>query len=102
MATITIALEFELVRQILFWLEEVLDSDNHSTPSDYMFDDYQIETISYNIQKLSVVGIVFARVPQDWHKYKLRSWPTGLKSEGWRFLAAVKDRNAWDKAVDAV
>ncbi len=102
MVTITIALDFELIRQILFRLEDVLDSNGHSIPSDYMFDDYHIETISHNIQRLSDAGIVFARVPQDWHRYKLRSWPTGFKPEGWRFLAAAKDREAWDNAVAAV
>ncbi|MDE0068780.1 MAG: DUF2513 domain-containing protein [Caldilineaceae bacterium] len=102
MPELTIALDFELVRQIVLRLEEVWDSDSHSMPTDYVFDGYRVEIISHNIQKLRDAEIVFARAMENWSPDQVKSWPTGFTPDGWNFLAAAKDDRVWDEAVKTV
>ena len=102
MPVLRIALDFDLARQIVLRLEEVWESDQNSSPADYMFDRFRVETISHNIQKLHDADIVFARAMENWSSDQLRSWPTGFTTEGWEFLTAAKDDRVWDEAVKTV
>jgi len=102
MPELRIALDFDLVRQIVLRLEEVWESDSRSKPTDYKFDGYRVEIISFNIQKLFDAGIVVAQAMQNWSPDQLKSWPTGFTTRGWKFLAAAKDDNTWREAVDTV
>lgn len=102
MPVLRIELDFDLVRQIVLRLEEVWESDSPSRPTDYKFDGYRVEIISFNIQKLFDAGIVVAQAMQNWSPDQLRSWPTGFTSKGWKFLAAAKEDGIWDDAVQTV
>ena len=99
MTTTTIELDFELCRRILLRLEEVLLSGMSSRPSDYNFDGYTLEIISYNIQKLGDANLVSVQMGADWSKDQLRYWPIGFhKFGGIAFLAAAKDEKIWRAA----
>jgi len=102
MPTLRIALDFDLVRQIVLRLEEVWESDSRSKPTDFKFDGYRVEIISHNIKKLFDEGIVVAQAMQNWSPDQLKSWPTGFTTKGWKFLAAAKDDRVWDEAVKIV
>lgn len=103
MPVLRIALDFDLVRQIVLRLEEVWESDQNSSPTDYMFDGFRVEVISHNIQKLYDAGVVFTKALESWEsRDQIRSWPTGFTHDGWKFLAAAKEGEVWDEAVKTV
>ncbi len=103
MPVLRIELDFDLVRQIVLRLEEVWESNQNGSPTDYMFDGFRVEIISHNIQKLYDAGVVFTRALESWEsRDQIRSWPTGFTQEGWEFLAAAKDDKTWREAVDTV
>ena len=103
MTTTTIELDFELCRQIVFSLDEVLLDGRFSRPRDYEFDGYGPEMISYNAEKLGDAKLVRLKTAMNWHRGQLRHWPVWFCSPaGERFLAAAKDEKTWQAALETM
>lgn len=102
MATDVIELDFELCRQMLFRLDQILLDGRLSLPSDYDFDGHGPEIISYNAQALSDAKLVRIKTNMNWTRGQLRYWPVWFSPAGEKFLAAAKDENRWTEAVKTV
>ena len=102
MATDVIELDFELCRQMLFRLDEVLLDRRLSLPRDYEFDGHSPEMISYNAQVLGDAKLVRLKTAMNWTRGQLRFWPVWFSPVGEKFLAAAKDEARWSKAVKTV
>lgn len=95
-------LDFELCRQILFKLGELWDSGTPPSHSDFKFEGYGPENVSYNVSKLVRARLIRTKSPDQYHKNLLTELPTGFTEKGWRFMAAAKDENMWRTAVEVV
>ena len=93
-------LDFELCKKILLRLEELWDNGTHSLPAHYDIDGYNVENISYNIEKLFKGKLIEAKVSQEWKRDQLRIWPIGLTQNGWKFAEAAKCKETWAEAVE--
>ena len=102
MKTTKFEVDFELARMLMLKQEELYDSETSSLPAHFYFEGYTPENISYNIKKLVNAKLITAQVSKEWHRGRLRLWPTGITEHGWEFLAAAKDEERWAKAVEAV
>lgn len=102
MATDVIELDFELCRQMLFRLDEILLGGGLSMPRDYEFDGHSPEMISYNAQVLGDAKLVRLKTAMNWTRGQLRYWPVWFFPPGEKFLAAAKDENRWAEAVKTV
>ncbi len=102
MKTTKFEVDFELARMIVLKQEELYDSETSSLPAHFCFEGYTPENISYNIKKLVNANLITAQVSTEWHRGKLKLWPTGITEHGWEFLAAAKDEERWAEAVETV
>ena len=102
MTTTTIELDFDLCRQLILMLDEILLDGRHSRPRDYEFDGYSPETISYNAKQLGDAKLVRLKTAMNWYRGQLRYWPVWFNPSGEKFLAAAKDENVWQAALKAM
>lgn len=102
MATDVIELDFELCRQMLFRLDEVLLDRRLSMPRDYEFDGRSPEFISYNARQLGDAKLVQTKTAMNWTRGQLRYWPVWFSPVGEKFLAAAKDEARWTEAIKTV
>lgn len=102
MTATKIDVDLELGRKIMLRQEELYDSKTSSLPAHFYFEGYTSEHISYNIKKLVNAHLITAQVSSEWHRGKLKLWPTGITEYGWKFLAAAKGENRWAEAVETV
>ena len=103
MTTTAIELDFELCRQILFRLDEILLDGRLSRPRDYEFDGHSPEMIGYNVQQLGDAKLVRIKTAMNWYRGRLRYWPVWFcVPAGEKFLAAAKDEKTWTEAIETV
>ncbi len=102
MTTTKIEVDFELGREIMLRQEELYDGETSSLPAHFCFEGYTPENISYNIKKLVNANLITAQVSTEWHRGKLKLWPTGITEHGWQFLEAAKDEKRWAEALETV
>ena len=99
MPAINIGLDFDLCRKILLRLEELLVNQVHTGPTKFEIDGYSTEMVGYAVRKLHDVRFIIAKNKSVWSKDQLRYWPLGFKGRGLEFLAASKDKDAWQEAL---
>ena len=75
MTTTAIELDFELCRQILFRLDEILLGGRLSRPRDYEFDGHSPECVGYNVQELGDAKLVRTKTAMNWYRGQLQYWP---------------------------
>lgn len=102
MTATKIDVDLELGREIMLRQEELYDSETPSLPAYFYFEGHTPENISHNIKKLVNASLITAQVSTEWHRGKLKLWPTGITEYGWKFLAAAKDENRWAEALETV
>ena len=102
MAESRIEIDFELARMLMLKQKELYNSKTLSLPAHFNFEGYTPESISYNIKKLVNASLITAQVSTEWHRGKLKMWPTGITEHGWKFLEAAKDETRWAEAVETV
>ena len=88
----SIDLDFDLCRQILLRVEDILDRRVRSMPTDYEFYGYSDEIVTYNIRKLHDENVIVAKERIEWHRDMIRCWPVGVGNNGGMFLAAPQGR----------
>ena len=103
MTSVTVGLDFELCRQILFRLEEIIIRRHNAKPYDFQFDGYSTEYVDWNVQKLHEANLVTVRTSLNWHRGQLRNWPVGFhRLGGEKVLMAAKDEETWQATLKAM
>ena len=103
MTTTVVELDFELCRQILFRLDEILLDGRLSSPRDYEFDGHSPENVGYNAHELGDAKLVRLKTAMNWYRGQLRYWPVWFCFPvGEKFLAAAKDEKTWTEAIETV
>ena len=102
MTATIIELCLELCRMIMVRQGELWESKTRSLPTHFYFEGFDPANISYNIRELHKAKLITATTPENWTKGQLSIWPTGLEKNGWLFLEAAKDEDAWTEAVETV
>lgn len=103
MTSVTVGLDFELCRQIMFRLEEIILSGHSAKPYDFQFDGYSTECVDWNVNRLHEARLVTAKTALNWYRGQLRNWPVGFhRLGGEKVLMAAKEEETWQAALKAM
>lgn len=89
--------DMELVRQILYKLEEV-DADHD--PDEIALDGYTREQIGYHAHIMAQAGLIKAADATAWGDAVPQAMPMSLTWSGHDFLDAARVESRWQKALE--
>ena len=92
--------DFDLCRNILLRLEELLAVPDANKPTQYVFDGYRPSEVGHYIKKMGDDDMVHVRSRSEYDHDHLRCWPVAFREKGVVFIDYAKDEKIWNAAIE--
>ena len=92
--------DFDLCKNILLRLEELLAVPDANKPTQYVFKGYRHSEVGHYIKKMGDDDMIHVRLRTEYDHDHLQCWPVGFREKGVMFLDYAKDEKIWNEAME--